>query len=150
MEHTFTTVVDLPQSIDSVFAFFSEAINLERITPPELHFEIVSPLPISIQSGTQIDYRLRLFGLPFHWASRITQWDPPRGFVDEQIRGPYGLWVHTHTFASTLTGTRIEDHVRFSLPMSPLGDIAYPIVRRRLRRIFAYREQAVRSALDPK
>jgi ligand-binding SRPBCC domain-containing protein len=147
MEHTLDTVLDLPLPVNSVFAFFAEAANLERITPPELHFEIVSSAPITIKLGTLIEYRLRLLGLSFGWASSITEWDPPRRFVDEQIRGPYGLWVHTHTFMATPSGTRIEDHVRYRLPLSPLSEVGYPIVRWQLKRIFAYREQAVRDAL---
>ena len=147
MDHVLDTAFEIPLRIEAVFAFFSEAANLERITPRELKFEILTPLPIEIRIGTVIEYQLRLFGLPFRWASLITEWDPPWRFVDEQIRGPYGLWVHTHTFAVTESGTRVEDRVRYRLPLSPIGDIAYPIVRRQLARIFSYRERAVRDAL---
>lgn len=149
MEHALDTAFEIPPGVEAVFAFFSEAANLQRITPPELHFEILTPLPIEMKVGTVIEYRLRLFGVPFRWASRITEWDPPWRFVDEQIRGPYGLWVHTHTFAASGAGTRIEDHVRYRLPLSPVGDIIYPIVRRQLERIFSHRERAVRDALPP-
>jgi len=147
MEHVLETAFDLPLTVDVVFAFFAEATNLERITPPELHFEILTPLPIEMKVGTMIEYQLSLFGMPFRWASRITEWKPPRRFVDEEVRGPYGLWVHTHTFAASGSGTRVGDHVRYRLPLTPVGDIAYPIVRRQLGRIFSYREQAVRHAL---
>lgn len=147
MEHELRTSFEIPVSLDAVFDFFSEAANLERITPRELNFRIVTPLPIHMERGVVIAYRLRLFGVPFGWTSRITTWDPPHRFVDEQVKGPYAVWVHTHTFERTATGTLVNDSVRYRLPLTPLGDVAHPLVRRQLGRIFAFREQAVRTAL---
>ena len=137
----------LPLALDQVFAFFAEAQNLERITPPELRFRIASPTPIEIAAGTRIDYRLSLFGLPFNWRSLISHWEPPHTFVDEQVQGPYALWHHTHTFSETDEGTLINDRVLYRLPLWPLGEIALPIVKLQLKRIFGYRQQAIRSLL---
>jgi ligand-binding SRPBCC domain-containing protein len=147
MDHDLHTRLELPLPIDEVFAFFAEAQNLERITPPELRFEILTEMPISMGRGTLLAYRLGLFGVPFRWRTRIAAWDPPHGFIDLQLSGPYALWEHTHVFAATGSGTLIDDHVRYRLPLSPLGDVAYPLVKRQLARIFAYRRQAVREAL---
>jgi len=147
MEHQLHTTLELPLPIDGVFAFFAEAGNLQRITPPELRFEILTPAPVHMRRGTLLEYRLRLFGLPFRWRTRIAAWDPPHGFIDVQLRGPYAVWEHTHVFAPTESGTVIDDHVRYRLPLSPLGDLAYPLVRRQLARIFSYRRDVVREAL---
>ena len=147
VDHELHTTLELPVPIDDVFAFFAEAANLERITPPELRFEILTPLPAAMRRGTLLDYRLRLFGISFAWRTRIAAWDPPHGFVDVQLGGPYALWEHTHAFAATAGGTLIDDHVRYRLPLLPLGDVAYPLVRRQLARIFSYRRGAVRDAL---
>jgi ligand-binding SRPBCC domain-containing protein len=147
MDHQLHTTLELPLPIDEVFAFFAEAGNLERITPPELRFEILTPLPVEMRRGTLLEYRLRLLGLPFRWRTRIAAWDPPQGFIDVQLSGPYAVWEHTHVFAATGTGTLVDDHVRYRLPLSPPGDLAYPLVRRQLARIFSYRQDAVRRAL---
>jgi ligand-binding SRPBCC domain-containing protein len=147
MDHQRHTTLELPLPIDEVFAFFAEAGNLERITPPELRFEILTPLPVEMRRGTLLEYRLRLFGLPFRWRTRIAAWDPPQGFIDVQLSGPYAVWEHTHVFAATGTGTLVDDHVRYRLPLSPPGDLAYPLVRRQLARIFSYRQDVVREAL---
>jgi ligand-binding SRPBCC domain-containing protein len=146
-ERVLRTSTYLPLPVEEVFEFFAAAENLERITPPELGFRIMTPGPIDMRPGALIDYRLSLFGLPFRWRTEITEWDPPRGFVDVQLSGPYAQWIHRHSFTPEGAGTRMEDEVRYRLPVPLLGELGVPIVKLQLRRIFAHRERRIRELL---
>ncbi len=146
MASTLTSRIELPVDRETVFAFFAEAENLARITPPEMHFLIRTPLPVTMRAGALIDYTIRLWGVPLRWRTRIAKWNPPCEFVDEQLRGPYATWVHTHRFVESPGGTVVEDEVTYELPFGWLGRLVAPIVRRQLDRIFAFRSARVASA----
>jgi ligand-binding SRPBCC domain-containing protein len=141
--YTFSTELWLPRTRADVFHFFSEARNLEAITPPWLRFEVLTPTPIEIRAGTLIDYCIRIHGIPIRWRTEISEWDPPHRFVDIQLRGPYSLWHHTHTFEARHSGTQCADHVRYR----PRGGalLNWLFVRRDVERIFAYRAKRLRE-----
>ena len=132
---------------DEVFPFFSNPLNLEQITPTWLRFRIVSTLPIEMHEDVEIDYRLRIRGIPIGWRSRITTWDPPQRFVDEQVRGPYRIWIHEHRFMEESGGTLCEDNVRYV----PRGGaiINSLFVEKDVQRIFAYRSEELRRIFGP-
>lgn len=131
-------IIDRP--IEDVFAFYGNAANLERLTPPWLRFEILTP-DVPMQVGATIDYRIKMHGLPMRWTSEITAWDPPHRFVDEQRRGPYRYWIHTHEFETHPDGTLVRDFVRYAVPGGRLVHRLF--VAPDLRKIFDYRRTAL-------
>jgi ligand-binding SRPBCC domain-containing protein len=134
----------LPGPPREVFGFFSEAHNLKEITPAFLGFEVVTPRPIDMQEGTLIEYRLELHGLRLNWLTRIDVWEPGVRFVDRQLRGPYRLWHHTHSFEPDGGDTLMRDVVRYALPLGPLGVLARKVlVGRDLDRIFDFRQAQI-------
>jgi ligand-binding SRPBCC domain-containing protein len=132
-----------------VFAFFERPENLERITPSSMGFDILTPRPILMQTGTVLDYTIRLFGIPVRWTTVITGYNPPRGFSDVALRGPYSFWHHTHTFAEVDGGTLMTDEVSYALPLGPVGRLVNSLwVKRQLKRIFDFRAEAIRKLID--
>jgi ligand-binding SRPBCC domain-containing protein len=139
--------VEVP--VEQAFDFYVDALNLEPMTPPWLHFEVTTPGELTLRQGALLDYKLRLHGVPVRWQTRIETWEPPLRFVDTQRKGPYSLWEHTHLFEKDgETATIIHDRVRYAIPLGPLGALAHLLfVRRDLRRIFDYRREAVSERL---
>lgn len=130
------------QPLETVFPFFGNAGNLDELTPPWLHFQILTERPIWMQKGTIIDYKLRLHGIPVKWRTEIIKWDPPFEFVDSQIKGPYKKWIHSHRFQEKQGGTLIEDQIEYAIWIPFLDSVIHRmLVRPDLDRIFSYRRQ---------
>jgi ligand-binding SRPBCC domain-containing protein len=145
--HEFTAEQWLPVSRDELFPFFADAGNLKEITPPWLRFAILIPRSIEMRVGTLIDYRLRLHNFPLRWRSEITAWEPPKGFVDEQVHGPFRRWIHEHRFEPRDDGTLVIDRVRYAVPGGALMNWIF--VRRDVARIFSYRTAALDRRFTP-
>lgn len=143
-ERVFESSQWLGRPLAEVFDFFSSENNLEAITPPWLNFRVLGKSTERIERGTLIDYRLRISGIPFRWRTEIEIWEPGRVFVDNQVRGPYARWHHTHTFTAENGGTRMDDRVIYRLPFGRLGDlVAGWKVRRQVEEIFTYRRKII-------
>ena len=136
--------------VDLAFAFYGDSRNLEPLTPPWLHFHLLTPQPLMLAAGALLDYRLRLHGVPIRWQTRIESWEPPHRFLDSQARGPYALWEHTHEFEPAGEGAAvIHDRVRYALPLGPLGALAHRLfVCRDLERIFDYRRDRTAALIS--
>ncbi|MBL8765323.1 MAG: SRPBCC family protein [Phycisphaerae bacterium] len=153
-ERTLFSEVLLNRPLDEVFPFFAAPENLNALTPPWLHFRILTPTPIPMRVGQTIAYSIRVRGIPMRWLSRITAFDPPRRFVDEQVRGPYALWRHEHLFEALGRRTRCIDRVAYRIPLDvPLNPVSAVVhrllVRPELERIFAFRRGAMLERFAP-
>jgi hypothetical protein len=138
--HTLRREQWIPRPLEEVFALFSDARNLETITPPWLGFHVLTPNPIHMRAGARLQYRLRVHGVPLNWLTEIRHWEPPFRFVDVQLSGPYQLWHHTHRFEAFEGGTRMTDIVRYRLPFGLIGRAVRLLkVGRDVDRIFDYR-----------
>ena len=131
---------------EEVFAFFSDASQLGRITPPFLKFKIETPLPIELKKGALIDYSLTLRFLPIRWRTEISAWDAPNRFVDRQLKGPYKLWHHEHTFEAVENGTMVHDRVHYVVPGGAI--VHRLLVKKDLIRIFEYRRSQIEAILN--
>jgi ligand-binding SRPBCC domain-containing protein len=138
----------VPANLDKTWDFFSRAENLARITPAWMHFRILTPGPLELKQDSLIDYRIRMHGLPMLWRTRIIDWNPPYQFIDLQIKGPYTLWHHQHTFKACDEGTACTDRVMYKLPGGPVGPMVHALqIRRMLGEIFRYRRKVIRKEL---
>ncbi len=137
----FEQFIDLP--IEDVFEFFSKPTNLSMITPPRLRFDILTPTPLKMKEGQLIDYSLTiLYFIKLHWRTLITHYEKPYKFIDQQIKGPYNLWHHTHTFEEQDGGTLIKDDVLYAVPFGLLGTfINFIYIRYDIKGIFKYRHK---------
>ena len=134
-------------SLDEVFAFFSDARNLERLTPALLKFQILTPGPIEMGEGTLIDYKLKVHHVPIRWRTRISSWEPPNRFEDIQERGPYKQWIHEHRFLDEGNTTLMQDTVRYRVLGGAL--IHGLVVKRDVLKIFRYREEVFKEFFPP-
>lgn len=140
--HNLTRKTVINRNINEVFDFFSKADNLNKITPPALGFKIITSLPIEMKKGTLINYKISLNGIPFNWLTEITDWNPPFSFEDTQLKGPYKMWIHKHTFEEINGMTVMKDTVNYISPGGIFEFIPHNlIVKKKVESIFDYRQK---------
>ncbi len=141
----------LPIPIESAWDFFSRPENLAHITPPNLGFEVTSPLPERMYAGMIVTYRVRpLLGIAVPWTTEITHVREPFFFVDEQRSGPYRFWHHQHVFAEIDGGVQMTDRVHYQVALGLIGHwLMDHIVRNRLGEIFSYRRKVLTEKFGP-
>lgn len=138
----------IERPLDKVFQFFSDPHNLEKITPPLLKFKIDNLSPGPVKEGTEINYTLKIHGIPVKWKTEILNWNENQSFVDTQRKGPYKTWHHTHRFVPVRNGTMMTDEVYYKVPLGFLGNqLLEPYIRKDIEKIFAFRREAFKDLL---
>ena len=134
----------VPADPKTIFPFFADANNLEKITPKKLQFKILSCSTENVEKDTRIEYQIRLSGIPMTWVTHIDRWEPPHAFSDNQLKGPYKKWHHTHLFEPLAGGTLMTDRVLSIVPMGRFGKVvAGWKVYGDVSEIFAHRHQVI-------
>ncbi len=143
-ERLFTSEQWISLSAQEVFPFFSDTKNLEKITPPWLNFKVLNQSTNEINVGTLINYKISVKGVPLKWRTEIKDWNPPHQFVDDQLKGPYTKWHHTHSFDEYPTGTLMRDKVVYEVPMGRVGQlVAGNYIKNDIANIFSYRSRVI-------
>lgn len=134
----------------AVYAFHERPDALAILTPPWDATEIIQP-PASLAAGTVVVLRTRLF--PGIWVTieaEHTACTPGVSFEDTMRRGPFPHWRHLHLFLPHPQGCLVRDDIEYAPPLGILGWLAEPVlIRPRLRRMFEYRHEATRRAVEP-
>ncbi len=145
--HILERTITINRPLNEVFDFFSKADNLEKITPTNVNFRILTPQPIKMQKGTMIDYKIKLNGIPMKWRTEITDWQPGIMFADNQVKGPYVRWYHQHFFKDLGNGTtEMTDRVEYLSPgwiLEPIINAVF--VKNEVEKIFDHRNKVILS-----
>ena len=132
------------KSIDDVFSFFSKPENLTLITPKELDFKILTPIPIKMKEGQLIDYTIKVLKKKIRWRTIISEYEPSKYFIDQQLKGPYSMWHHKHEFKQKEEYVEIIDTINYVIPFGVIGRlINFLFIRKDLDKIFNYRKEVI-------
>jgi ligand-binding SRPBCC domain-containing protein len=136
--------------LDTAWNFMRSPSNLNKITPPDMTFNILSDLPDVMFEGQIIRYKIKI---PFigeqNWVSELKHIKDKHSFVDDQRIGPYTLWYHYHEINECPGGVEFIDHITYSIPMGIFGQIAHWVyVRKQLKKIFDFREKTTPKLLE--
>lgn len=139
---TFKKTSDLTVSADDLFAWHARPGAFERLTPPWERVTVTERRG-GIEPGGVLIMRLAKGPLRLTWEAHHRDTIAGRQFVDEQVRGPFASWVHTHRFEPTAAGgSRLVDHIDYAVPLGLLGRlVAGRSVARSIARMFDYRHR---------
>jgi uncharacterized protein (TIGR01777 family) len=133
----------MPVSASALSNWHLQPQAFDRLVPPWQSIEVLSRPP-SIENGAELLMAMKMGPASLKWLALHRGVEPGHQFIDEQKKGPFYRWVHTHTFDKTGSpqSSLLVDSIDYQLPLSPVSDLfAGWAVRRMLRRMFAFRHQ---------
>jgi uncharacterized protein (TIGR01777 family) len=134
-------------SADDVYAWHARPGALERLTPPWERIEIVERAS-GLEDGARTVLRVHVGPVSMRWVAVHRDHRPGRGFVDEQVEGPFAHWVHHHDFTPEGAGTRLTDRIEYAVPYGLAGAAAdLWAVRPMIQRLLAYRHALLQADL---
>ncbi len=140
----------LKTSLATIWDFLKNPHNLNTITPPDLHFEIISTVPDEMYNGLIIEYQIRIPMIGRQkWVTEIKHICTHNSFVDEQRIGPYSFWYHHHQIEQIELGVKSCDTVYYLPPFGLFGKMLNALyIRKNLERIFDYRRDRLFEILS--
>ena len=135
----YTASIELPVSADEAYAWHTRPGALLRLTPPWEAARILHN--DGVRDGGRTILEIAIGPVHERWVALHRDVVPGRGFVDEQVEGPFSSWVHQHKFeALAADRSSLTDEVEYKLPLGALGRfVGGGAVKRKLERMFPYR-----------
>ena len=135
----------LPVKLEELWDFFSVPDNLNKMTPENAGFRMISSLNgQKIFPGMLIEHEVRpILGIPLYWVTEIIHVEKPHTFIDIQLIGPYALWHHQHTFIAHEKGVLMTDTLHYRVGLGLLGTLENGLfVEKKIEEIFDFRRDA--------
>lgn len=147
-QFTLTFGSSIKATDDALFEFHSDTHNLSKITPPWIGVSIVD-LTLPLKENSVVTLDIKQFGLTTRWVMQIDKLERPHRVCDKAIKSPFKYFYHEHAFHKIdEKHTFLKDTINFELPLYPLSLIALPLIKKDMKRMFAYRHEQTKKLLE--
>ncbi len=122
----------------------SRSIDLHKISTAGTKEEAIDGKTSGlINHGETVTWQATHFGIRRKLTSKITSFERPYYFVDEQMSGPFKSIIHTHTFEQQAGKVLMTDLFEFESPFGIFGHVFNYLVLTRYMKGFLVRRNNV-------